>query len=47
MVVPAKLAVDLWQLSQLKPVGMWLAGFAVTPAVTPWQLAHVPGETVG
>ena len=47
MVVPAKLADDLWQLSQLKLVGIWLAGFAVTPAVTPWQVAQVPGETVG
>ena len=47
IVVPVKLLVFLWQVSQLKVVGRWLPGLAITPAVTPWQVAQEPGATVG
>ena len=44
IVVPLKLTVDLWQVSQLAVVGKWLLGLATgtTPAklCPPWQVAQ-------
>ena len=40
MVVPAKLVVDLWHVSQDALVGIWLAGLAKPAPPNLWQVAH-------
>jgi hypothetical protein len=41
LVKPPGMVVLVWHNSQaVVPTGIWVAGLAVTPALTPWQLAQ-------